>query len=359
MPINSREGNLSALPVESGHCPLCKSRGLLLYDQLSDRLFGTKKSWRLLQCFNKNCAHAWIDPMPSDDELSKAYENYYTHVGSEGDDSWLRKKYKACRSAYLATEYGYDASNVGFIYSMAGRLITILMPHRKAAFDSSVMWLPAIRGGRVLEIGCGRGELIANLDSLGWEVVGIEPDPKSGAIATKRGLSVRIEELSYDSFDSNSFDAIVMSHVIEHVKKPVELLKICRKILKPEGRLLVLTPNIGSLGHSWFKSDWLHLDPPRHLNLFTRQSLLQTFKNGGFEASSCKTTLRNADWTFGGSMSLRKYGSYKFGKLPISLKLLGLIILYFEWLALMFDKGIGEELLATGRKICDSVDFVK
>jgi 2-polyprenyl-3-methyl-5-hydroxy-6-metoxy-1,4-benzoquinol methylase len=207
------------------------------------------------------------------------------------------------------------------------------------------MWLPATPGGKVLEIGCGNGNLLNHLATLGWQVQGVEPDRKAAEIATRRNLPVMCGELSKHSFAPQSFDAIIMSHVIEHIVDPITLLKICRQLLKPRGRLIILTPNLHALGHRWFGRDWLHLDPPRHLNLFTQESMTAACKMAGVLNISCQTTLRDANWTLGGSLALSCNGHYRIGKLSWPKRVAGLAMLYFEWILLLLDGSKAEELL--------------
>jgi SAM-dependent methyltransferase len=85
-----------------------------------------------------------------------------------------------------------------------------------------------------------------------------------------------------------SFDAVTLNHVIEHVPDPIQTLRECARILKKDGRLVILTPNSSSLGHRVFKQDWRGLEPPRHLHLFSMQSMRRTLELAGFR----KVTLR-------------------------------------------------------------------
>ena len=73
-----------------------------------------------------------------------------------------------------------------------------------------------------------------------------------------------------------------MSHVVEHVHNPLELLKGCYQLLKKGGYLWLETPNILSIGHKDFKENWLPLDPPRHLMLFNVDSLQKGLYEAGF-----------------------------------------------------------------------------
>lgn len=327
----------------SNFCKLCGGHSALLHNDLTDRLAGTAGHWSIRHCTQHACGLAWIDPAPTPEQLSAAYEHYYTHDGTVGR-SWLRRRYDRLRLAYLGFRFGYAIHDLKPWETLGGRLLGCL-PHRRAAFDASVMWLPATPGGRVLEIGCGNGHLLTRLEHLGWQVEGLEPDPKAAAIAVSRGLRITNSEFTEQTFAPGTFDAIVMSHVIEHIGDPVTLLRRCRKILKPGGVLVMLTPNLNAPGHRWFGRDWLHLDPPRHLNLFTREAALNTCRQAGFLHTACTTTLRDANWTLAASVALRRSGKYRIGELSRPLRMLGLILLYIEWTGLKLKLCEAEELL--------------
>ncbi|WP_181320590.1 class I SAM-dependent methyltransferase [Nitrosospira sp. Nsp2] len=126
----------------------------------------------------------------------------------------------------------------------------------------------------------------------------LDLDATAVKVASARGLRVHLGSLNKQNFPENSFRAVVSSHTIEHVHDPVGLLKECRHILRPDGKLVIITPNVASWGHTWFRSNWLALDPPRHLHLFNATSLQRAAKDAGLTVSSLTTTIREADGLF-------------------------------------------------------------
>jgi SAM-dependent methyltransferase len=122
------------------------------------------------------------------------------------------------------------------------------------------------------------------LRSVGWEVCGVEPDPKSAAQAREAGLEVRHGLLESGAWPSGHFDAITMNHVIEHLHDPIRILRTCAEMLKPGGQISIATPNLASRGHEIFGRDWFPLDAPRHLVLFTPDSLRKALDDCGFHA---------------------------------------------------------------------------
>ena len=60
-------------------CVVCGAPGEVLYAGLRDRLFSAPGEWNIKRCSNTSCGLLWLDPMPLETEVWKAYENYYTH----------------------------------------------------------------------------------------------------------------------------------------------------------------------------------------------------------------------------------------------------------------------------------------
>jgi SAM-dependent methyltransferase len=102
-------------------------------------------------------------------------------------------------------------------------------------------------------------------------------------VATKNGLDVALGSLEQQCYPSEHFDAVTLSHVIEHVPDPVGTLVECARLLKKGGKLVIATPNNASLGHRLFGRNWRGLEPPRHLHIFSPQSLRRTLGMAGFQ----------------------------------------------------------------------------
>jgi 2-polyprenyl-3-methyl-5-hydroxy-6-metoxy-1,4-benzoquinol methylase len=264
-------------------CPVCGDHQRKpAHDHLSDRVFRCAPGlWTLHEC--GGCGSAYLDPRPTPATIGRAYQQYCTHAPTGGVDyaraSWWRRFRIAQRNAYLNRNYGYDLKP-------AVGLPLFLGDARQRRFDSFTGYLrfPGA-GARVLDLGCGNGGFLWQMRSLGWEVWGVEPDPQSAAHARAAGLDVRDGMLPQQSFPERHFDAVTMSHVIEHLHEPMDTLRRCWNLLKPGGWIRVTTPNFGSQGRRLYGSDWLPLDPPRHLVLFTEPSLRRALETCGFAVS--------------------------------------------------------------------------
>jgi 2-polyprenyl-3-methyl-5-hydroxy-6-metoxy-1,4-benzoquinol methylase len=211
--------------------------------------------------------------------------------------------------------------------------------------DLGTMCLGQARKGKLLDIGCGNGRFLAMMREAGWEVTGIEPDPAAAAIARKRyGIAVIEGPLKEAALPPASYDAITLNHVIEHVPDPVALLVECRRLLKVGGTMVVTTPNIESLGHRLLSDAWVHLDPPRHLFLFSLNTLGSCCEKAGFCIEVQRTTFRNAAWTWLVGKAIRREGRYN-GNSNMFTRIGGLLFLGREISALRKSPYVGEELL--------------
>jgi SAM-dependent methyltransferase len=140
--------------------------------------------------------------------------------------------------------------------------------------------LPA--AARVIEVGAGRGRLIAVLRARGHDAVGIEPSRASCEVAAARGLPVEPLTLEEAEFPAGEANLVVLWHVLEHLDRPdVALIRI-RPWLKPGGRLVVAVPNLGSLQARIGGDRWFHQDVPRHRTQFTMAGLSAVLARGGF-----------------------------------------------------------------------------
>lgn len=287
-------------------CPACNGPGEPRYSGLRDHTFGAPGEWACSHCVA--CGALWLNPRPAERDVSKVYREYYTHrvyAAGEGFRSHLGRSrlLSAIVNAYLAAS-GYLrrnvlASTMGYAERAtgpSGRVLASLIgapTGLRAATWISVLGLAANERGALLDVGCGNGEFLATMKDLGWDTVGIETDARAAEIARDRfGLDVRTGTLVDAMIPGDSFDAISLSHVIEHVHDPIALLTECRRLLRPGGKLIVLTPNTRSLGHRIFRAAWRGLEPPRHIQLFNRVTLTAAVQSAGLHVTELRTVSR-------------------------------------------------------------------
>ncbi|MEQ8909243.1 MAG: class I SAM-dependent methyltransferase [Vicingaceae bacterium] len=227
------------------NCLFCGSANSKTAFELED-IFKDRYQWRVCQ----NCRTEFLSPQPTDQQLSNAYDTSYYGEGEKKFiplveavvDFFRRRNAKA-----LAAQFGHE--------------------------------------GRVLDIGCGNGNLLHYLGKEGaFELHGIEPEGKSAErAAAHREINLHKGYLEKGRFQENHFDAISLVHVFEHLPNPKEALEIIDDILKPGGQLLIEIPNISSWQAKIFKSNWLHLDPPRHLQLTPPELLIKELEKQGYK----------------------------------------------------------------------------
>lgn len=127
---------------------------------------------------------------------------------------------------------------------------------REKVYDDFLQYiLPQIRERKALDIGCGDGRYLKYFSP---ESVGIELDDRRRNIAIGTGLFVLSQDINQGlKFDSDSFEAVFCSHVLEHVDSPVLLLKEIRRVLQSNGILVLGLPTKGSLLEKlWFRTDY-------------------------------------------------------------------------------------------------------
>jgi SAM-dependent methyltransferase len=212
-----------------------------------------------------------LHPRPSKEEIASFYDvEYYTHDDPSSAASRPQKTFVERLRGHLAwrADYGTDIT--------AERLTSL------ATSDSP----------SVLDVGCGNGQLLAELREAGWAAVGVEPDPIARKGAVDRGLEVyggTAEELPWE-LQHRTFDLIVFNHVLEHCLDPVQALRVAAAQLKPNGAVVAETPNNEAVGCRVAGPAWPWLDVPRHLNFFTAHSLAFACQAAGLAPVSTEYT---------------------------------------------------------------------
>ncbi|GGE84961.1 class I SAM-dependent methyltransferase [Stappia taiwanensis] len=140
--------------------------------------------------------------------------------------------------------------------------------------------------GRVVDVGCGLGELLEQIDDR-HERIGIDPSEKAVEVAAAQsGAQTLRGELTGETFPAGSCDAILAHHVIEHMDAPVEFVRSAAKALKPGGLFVVGTPNFASAAARLFGDRYRLLHDPTHVSLFTDESLMRLMRDCGFRILS-------------------------------------------------------------------------
>jgi len=242
-------------------CPACGSvERELLYGGLVDQVFAIAGGeWSLQRC--GACSSAFLDPRPAEHALGRLYAGeYYTHTAPV-DPAQPRRGVK-----------------------FAFRARALLDPRFRFAHARLTRHLQLPRAGaRLLDVGCGSGQFVASARALGWDASGIDTDAVAVEAGRSAGLplsTTTLEEIART--EPGSFDAVTMEHVLEHVPDPGAFLRAARLVLRRSGTLWLATPNIHAAAHSRFGRAWKHLDPPRHLVIFTSAALEVQLHAAGF-----------------------------------------------------------------------------
>ena len=235
----------------SGHgCPVCGSTDLLLYldaedpDIRHEGIGSSRKVFspgRVLRC--AKCRHGFRENLPTPAELSELYRRMDVGVYEAEYESRIRT---AKRHVRLLSQWASK--------------------------------------GRLLDVGCASGMFLDEALRLGWDVAGVEPNEALVAKAARRVGPKRVWNLTLEEadFDSESFDAITLWDVVEHVVDPPDFLRRCGRLVKPRGTILFKTPDLDSwqarvMGRRW------PLLLPEHLGYFTRSSIRASAERAGLE----------------------------------------------------------------------------
>ena len=328
-------------------CPLCGGidRVTLLRD-LRDGLYGAPGRWELHRCVTCTCAY--LDPRPTQATLPLAYASYLylTHqppLEQTVPVARIARFRRTVRNGYLNRKWGYGLAPA----TRLGPVILAPAPVHRRVARLAVRDLPYVRPEpTLLDLGCGNGTFLVQAETAGWRAEGIDPDPASVAEARGRGLTAHLGTLDDHPLIPESFDAVTLSHVIEHLVDPVATLAECRRLLRPGGLLWIATPNLASPGYRQYGRDWLGVDAPRHLVLFTPESLRRTFEQAGFDLELLPPS--RARWMFEGSEAIRQRRTGQGN--PRGWRLRALEFAVHDLRALR-NRGAGEELIALGRPI--------
>ncbi len=142
------------------------------------------------------------------------------------------------------------------------------------------------KAGSVLDIGCGPGDFLVEMQKLGWKAYGTEVGDNLVHSASKKTntnniFNGKIDEI-INKLRRHHYDAITVWHVLEHVKEVTKELQFLRKLSVKDTKLIVEVPNAKSANFRIFGKYWTHLMAPLHLNFWSEMSLTNLLARHGF-----------------------------------------------------------------------------
>lgn len=243
-------------------CLLCGSHGTVLHAAVRDLYFGVPGEWTLRRCVDASCGLVWQDPMVIHEDLVRAYQGYYTRAGTGAG--------------------AMPTADFGNAFYRFDRLLERLLGLGAERLRHASAYLHGVPPGALLDVGCGDGAFAAAMQARGWDARGTDFDPAAAAAARRlHRLQVDVGDLRDLAFPAASFDAVTARHVVEHVIDPIAFLAECWRLVRPGGRLVLVTPNVDSLGHRHFGARWRGLEQPRHLFLYGAGSMLALCRRAG------------------------------------------------------------------------------
>ena len=222
------------------HCPVCKSDRLQNIFQAKDYTV-SGLPFTIVEC--GHCTLRFTQDVPTQEYIGAFYksEDYISHTNT----------------------------NKGFVNNLYQKIRTVTMKQKAVIIKKYT----GLQRGTLLDVGCGTGSFLQAMQLLGWNVTGLEPD------ADARELAKQLYELkvlpSHEIFNlpHQSYNAITMWHVLEHVHQLHEYVEQIKNLLTTNGKLFIAVPNYTSRDAKVYAQYWAAYDVPRHLYHFSPQSV--------------------------------------------------------------------------------------
>lgn len=279
--------------MEQVLCDLCRSNDSEVIVRQRDLLLNvTQDEFSIVRC--RSCGLVYLNPRPARDLLGSFYPPvYYPPVSAKERTSLQRQAKKASAQLkrwVLEDYYGYPSSSGSAWWRPLRKLL--LWPDKKWRELKGRYPLPWRGQGKVLDIGCGAGGNLKNLQDQGWEPHGIEISEIAASHARELTQGqIHTGTVESAEFPPGTFDVVFMSHSLEHLPSPVDALRRIYRFLKDDGLLVISVPNVHSLEFKLFGRWWFPLDPPRHFYHFDRNSLTAVLARAGFTPQVVRTAV--------------------------------------------------------------------
>lgn len=236
-------------------CPACKSNSIGFVFTAKDYTV-SKETFAIWQC-NK-CTLRFTQDLPGAENIGKYYQS----------------------NAYIS----HSDTKQGIINRLYHSVRNVTLKQKRKLVQKAT----GLQKGILLDIGAGTGAFASEMKNAAWNVSALEPDEAARNIAKKKhGLLLQLSDDLF-TLSAETFDAITLWHVLEHVHQLHDYLQTFQKILKPNGRLMIAVPNYTSFDATYYKECWAAYDVPRHLYHFSPASMKQLLASHNFELIQLK-----------------------------------------------------------------------
>jgi SAM-dependent methyltransferase len=227
-----------------------------------------REEWTLVRC--RRCDLVYLDPRPEPEVIAEDYDWV--------SDSPVQTRSRRRRENPLRT----------LLRKARGKGILRRKPRQQKVLERIAEFVP---GGRLLDVGCGHGDIVEAAGRAGYDAHGIDVSELAVAKAHERGrTTVRRGTIQDAPYPEGHFDAVLLMSYLEHEPAPAGALGRCRSLLRPGGHLFVKVPHYGSWNRRFMGRSWSGYFFPQHLYYFTPATLARLFRKCGFE------TVRNGFW---------------------------------------------------------------
>ncbi|MCI0697457.1 class I SAM-dependent methyltransferase [candidate division KSB1 bacterium] len=263
-------GDLQTCNLQLVTCPLCGAEKAEPYAEAPDRFFPKSgELYSLRRCVQ--CNMVYLNPRPREADSGRFYEHaeYLPFASLQRNRSLINQIYELLRRVNLHWKRRM------IIDFWQRKRDDREVASGKYASDSPLDLQSAnLQTCRLLDIGCGTGEFLATMKAAGWQVEGLERDERAAAWAREHHqIAISAGSVEQLSASTQQYDVITLWHVLEHLYDPGQALEIIARRLRENGVLLIAVPNIAGIDARIYKSNWVALDAPRHVNHFSLDTL--------------------------------------------------------------------------------------
>lgn len=187
---------------------------------------------------------------------------------------------------YQSEEYiSHSNTSKGLVNAVYHRVRNYMLGRKHRRVEKAT----GTKQGQVLDVGAGTGFFLNEMKKYGWQVSGTEKSAGARNFAqTEFGLEINETEQLFQ-FENESFDAITLWHVLEHIHRLNENMEAFARLLKPKGKLIIAVPNHTSYDAKHYKEFWAAWDVPRHLWHFGPEQMKLFGEKHGFQLQSLHT----------------------------------------------------------------------